>query len=686
MALDKIIPVGDFRIPDELRGSLSDDGVLHVAEGYTDFVIYGPYWVMQEGLYVVSPQIVPHREAETYGVLELCERGAVLASADLKPGCSLSTKLPDLEGLEIRIKSAGAAFDLLNVIMVYSPDISAAKRAERKALIRKEIEKVDAFLDRSASVSLEEAEAVFGSLGEDYRRLDVVAKALHDGVDARVARALTTGLDFQSALDPWLAAQPRVTVLDAWGEFFVPNSIALSDAGFDIEAVRILSTDRPALSALYAESAGFKDVALQLKDLPHNEYDMTHGMEWFPELKKVQGGFSKLAALTGSAQTICPFTGAILTSSHCLVSPTDAVKQVLLFYRFESVETFYLIISGFSGSKNFLYYPKGNIVLRLHSHLFEWGDMQTIVDQFHRLMMPRLVKVMEYLKAPTHRAIVSGTMQNVGHFFWNEISGLHDYASKGYLDGITVGLTYNADYIDPYTILPDTLLPDRQSLKTEVDLCEAVLDQHLFCIRPIGASISDEMANEIKVLANKKASSEQKVALKQARKADYLIWAALRAHNKVWVNQIDGIVAVAEDLAKAHGRVALYLDGTPDCADAANAIKERLPASVQLFDGTKVSMYDTLMWAFEIDSYIATIGSGLVFVTWLAGKPGVAHSETHHLHQMSFWGHIRENAPKPITPEFSEIKDLGTAGYCDYEIAPEVIQRLFRTLDAKTAI
>jgi hypothetical protein len=110
-----------------------------------------------------------------------------------------------------------------------------------------------------------------------------------------------------------------------------------------------------------------------------------------------------------------------------------------------------------------------------------------------------------------------------------------------------------------------------------------------------------------------------------------------------------------------------------------------MPPNVKLFPGIDVSIYDTIMWAFQIDSYIATIGSGLTIVTWIAGKPGVAHSESHHLNQIaSFWGDVRPDVPLPITPACDQVIDTGEKMYCNYEIDRSLILQMFDRLPTPT--
>lgn len=652
-----------------------------VPEGYADFVIYGPYWPMKAGYYVVRPQIVDAKPEDDLGVLEICDRGTVLADMPLTQASVLSVALPAIAGLEIRIRSRGIPFEFRGILLVHKTDSVSTAGAERSVF--HQLKHAETWIDALRSP----ATADFSAISDDMKAVcrpaggfDELAAHFHRGGGDLVVAALARTLDFGEPFRDWLARLPLPRVTDAWGPHLVKNGEVLAEKGFSVAALRLLNTDTPGLSAFLAERCGEPEVAAALAAEPDFEYDQTNGVPMMAELRRVQGGFMKLAALSGEAVIICPFTGQRLASRHCLPVPFDESKQVFLFYRFESLVTFYIVVAGFAGGRMFLFCPDKDVFLRLGPPTFEWGSAETCVRRFYEVLLPRSRRVAAYLAKPTRPAVLAGTMNNLGHFFWNEVSGIDEYAKKGYLHNIDSALAYRYAFIDPYGILPETVLPHRRTCSSADALCDVVLDEGLFCVRPCGAAISPRLADDIKKLADRDASDAQKAALGAARKTDFVLWAALRAHNKVWTNQVEGILAAARTLSETFEHSAIYVDGTPDCGPLYEQVAANAPANVQVFNGTQVSVYDTLAWSFAVDAYIATIGSGLVSVTWLAAKPGIAHSETHHLHQMSFWNEVRPDAIPPLTPDVSEVHDLGEGGYCDYEIAPETIVRLLKQI------
>ena len=681
MTFSRVISANEFNIPESVRHHLEADGRLLVPEGYADFVIYGPYWPMKAGYYVVRPQIV-EAAGEDLGVLEICDRGVVLAEMPLTQASVLSVALPAVTGLEIRIRSSGVPFELRGILLVHKTDDISTTAAGGKSLFH-QLERAEAWIDALRTPST----AQFSSLSEDMETVfhptggfDELAGCLHAGRGGEGVAALAHHLDFEAPFRDWLAHLPIPRVTDAWGPHLVKNGDVLMDKGFNLAALRLLNTDTPGVSAFLAERGGATAEAALLADEPDHEYDQTDGVPLMAELHRVQGGFMKLAALTGEATIFCPFTGQRLSSRHCLPVPFDDSKQVFLFYRFESLVTFYIVVAGFAGSRLFLYCPEKDVFLRLGPPTFEWGEAEACIRRFYQVLLPRTAQVAAYLAGPTRPAVLAGTMNNLGHFFWNEVSGVDEYAKKGYLRNIDEAVAYRYAFMDPFGVVPQAVLPNRRACHSSDALCDAVLDDHLFCIRPCGAVISRDLAIEIKALAERGTSDLQKQALATARRSDFVLWAALRAHNKVWVNQVEGILAAARTLSETFPHSAIYIDGTADCVHLYEQIAANVPANVAVIDGTQVTISDTVAWSFAVDAYIATIGSGLVSVTWLAAKPGIAHSETHHLHQMAFWNDVRPDAIPPLAPQMAEVHDLGTGGYCDYEIAPETIVRLLKRI------
>ncbi len=88
--------------------------------------------------------------------------------------------------------------------------------------------------------------------------------------------------------------------------------------------------------------------------------------------------------------------------------------------------------------------------------------------------------------------------------------------------------------------------------------------------------------------------------------------------------------------------VLIYLDGYKDCDETVHEIRKAVAhLDVEIVDGTLATFPETLLWAYACDIFVAVVGSGLVLLTWLADKDGIAYSDTGHLSQLEWWGKVR---------------------------------------------
>jgi hypothetical protein len=375
------------------------------------------------------------------------------------------------------------------------------------------------------------------------------------------------------------------------------------------------------------------------------------------------------------------WTGEPIVSKHSFVVQLDQDKQAYIFVKFEDVEPWYLMIGSWRGTKSYAYLPGREVVILLQSEAHEWGRLQDFVRAFKAAALKRASACNDYLDRETMPAVYSAGTNNLGHFFWNDFQGIVDAQARGLLDGVRDVVLYKYQFVDILAFLPELAATSVAKPRREEDAFLEPIERGLFCVRPTAVVMNARMADRVRETALRLVSVGQKALISSTAAAGIRIWFNLRAHNKVWLNQVEGVCAVCEALSRRYGNVAVFLDGTPDCAALVRQVKAHLLDSATVIDGTSISLVDSIAWAFSVDAYVATIGSGLTLTTWLAGKPGVAHSETAHLDQLEFWGDVRPDVPAPLGPPRSEIHDVGKGMYCDYEIDPRIIASLLdRTL------
>ncbi len=146
----------------------------------------------------------------------------------------------------------------------------------------------------------------------------------------------------------------------------------------------------------------------------------------------------------------------------------------------------------------------------------------------------------------------------------------------------------------------------------------------------------------------------------------------------MWINQAIGYANILNALADEYGHVSALLDGMPDCKEIAAEIRESTYPRIDLYNNFNLPLIDCINWATAVDAYVCTIGSGLVLLTWLAGKPGVAHANTGHMNQLAWWPAVRPGALAPLAPERSEIHDVTEHDYANYDLDWRILLDLLR--------
>jgi hypothetical protein len=389
------------------------------------------------------------------------------------------------------------------------------------------------------------------------------------------------------------------------------------------------------------------------------------------KIQRFSNAFVATAFVDGAMTIVCPFSGLLVCSRHAFPIAVDSAKQVYVFYRFISTETFYVVVGNFLSSKFIIYHPRTESVVFLHDTSLTWGGIAEVIAMFRRMMVERAVAVADYIGSDTAPALLLDSINNLGHSLWNDLSAIYNAANAGLLSEVRKGLRYRYRFLPGHEVAGINLelvdAPDAEQL------FEKALSNRLFCLRPAAAMMTPDIAARMRDTARRLCSPEAARLAADARRAELLVWINLRSHNKVWSNQVEGIVAIGRHLVAQGLRISFFFDGTPDCAALLAQIAADLPESISVYDGLNFSLADSITFATMIDFYVATIGSGLTLVTWVAEKPGIAHSETSHLTQMEFWPDVQPGAPRPLTPSAQDIFEEGSGMYCNYRIAPEVM-------------
>lgn len=509
---------------------------------------------------------------------------------------------------------------------------------------------------------------------EIVHNLSDIWLSLHAGTDPI---ALPESAGSGAELNAWLETLRPPEVVEAHDAQEATARQRLSLLGLDYDFARRAAHDAFEQEAEYARTIGNRELSRSLLSIGERRRKVTpFANPFLRAVAATDGAFQVVGLRSGEIFCPCPVSGALLRSRHSIPVAPRLSNQVLIFYYFEGAEPFYLACEGWNARKRFLYFPLRELIIVLLPRHISWGKYEDAVSLLKVLSLsaPRLVK--RYLASTTEATVLFGGINNLGHFLWNDLSGLLEASGEGTLSSVRKILVYKSALLDPVPfVLEDGMHLRSVRASSPDELFRIALENRLFCVRPTAFRVSEDMVRRVEVLVADRLSPEQSQSIARARRKDVVLWFNLRVHNKVWVNQVEGVQALCKAITE-RATLALFLDGLPNCSGLVNEIRARLPEGVEVFDGTNLPLIDTLGWAFAVDAYVATIGSALTLVTWIAGKNGVAHSEHGHLRQMAFWGEVRKRAPLPLTPAPDQIKARGEAMYSNYEIDPRVIAEL----------
>jgi hypothetical protein len=290
----------------------------------------------------------------------------------------------------------------------------------------------------------------------------------------------------------------------------------------------------------------------------------------------------------------------------------------------------------------------------------------------HMLQFRR--QVHDYLGGETRPAAVMGSNIH-GHFFWTSLTGLQYAFESGLFPHLAELVQLSRIYIDPQRVFPE--LADRPApfFNDMPESFRHCVERKLLPIHFTDYQMNDAFGERIRRVAAANATEAGSPPPDAPRP---LIWINLRGHTKIWINQAEGYSSILNAIYEEYGAVSVLLDGMRDCADLAEQIRARTRPEIPLYDGLKLNVYDTLNWAFAVDAYICPIGSALTITSAMANKPGVAHAETHHMQQMPWWHTVRTGLTMPLVPEMSQITDIGSDLYCNYDVDWRVLLELLR--------
>ncbi len=158
-----------------------------------------------------------------------------------------------------------------------------------------------------------------------------------------------------------------------------------------------------------------------------------------------------------------------------------------------------------------------------------------------------------------------------------------------------------------------------------------MLENNYLAVRVTDVRVKQELANRIYDNTLKKCAEAFVEKIEKA-KQHFPFYGLICAVTIRYVSsRVKRYANVINSLYRDYPNMAIAFDGFPDeKTTMEKKIVALIPNEITTYDALDCPLYETIVWAYSIDSYIAVISAGLTLVTWLANKPGVAHCNFWH--------------------------------------------------------
>jgi hypothetical protein len=406
--------------------------------------------------------------------------------------------------------------------------------------------------------------------------------------------------------------------------------------------------------------------------------------------------FQQSIVETGYLYTVCPFQGKILKSNQSFY--VEQSQPYMIAYRFQSIETFYLIVGHWGGAKLYLYFPNQELIIYINEaahELLSLGYAIPVINNLKSQFVSNWDLVKRYISndKPIKKVVViTANIPNLGHFWWNNLTGLEYLVNNQLISNLDKILLGNYCYFDINLLFSEIETSKLLSIKdNSSDLFSFCLESNYVLVYFSNTHITSSLSQKIFNASIQKAEATFLAKVEEAKQHFPLLWINLRSHNKIWVSQVSGYIQIITNLAQIYPNLAIVFDGLPAEKEMMVEIQSAIPETIKTYSAIECKVYESIIWARAIDAYIAVVGSGLTLVTWIANKPGVVHADSAHMGQMVWWQEVGHDSILPLSVPKEHIHDLnpGTA-YTDYEcdwlIIYELILEIIKVLPPRNNV
>jgi tetratricopeptide (TPR) repeat protein len=441
------------------------------------------------------------------------------------------------------------------------------------------------------------------------------------------------------------------------------------------------------------------------------EYIYAHkfGVHQPPQPEKINHvlPYEKNIVETGYIYCICPFSGEILKSNQSFLIP--GVMREVFVYRFVGREVFYLLTGCQRGDKIGIYLPKLDLLIKFAGERGLYVDTQNI-NQLKAYLVSCWRQVKSYLSNQTKKpTLVVAFHTNIGHHIWDELTGI-EYLCKREIVSNYYFFVGGYEYFSIEDIFPEissnciTHYDDVISSKETYSIFQTILEKNHFVFRLGTGFMNDNLLNRIKQTSIKNCSQEFLAQVKDIKRHFPIILIQIRAHSRVWLNQVEAIASIINNLYLNYPHLAVVFDGwsLTGKEDASSGswlaiekekmlmaeIMDKIPSNIKIYSSIGSTVDETVAWTLNVDLHISPLGAGVTFPVWIAHKPGVLHAHTAglaawgkpfyvNLHQQRF---LETFQPQVLVPDDS-VENFENFNYkCDWQVIYKEVLNMIKEL------
>lgn len=461
-------------------------------------------------------------------------------------------------------------------------------------------------------------------------------------------------------------SQYRIIVLESLTE---ADQALLEESGLVLDYLEFLKQDSIALQEVYVNH--FPDS--QPKKLANQyakkvvDYDFLCSPHYQQNIVE-----------TGYIYSVCPVSGKILRSNQSFYIQHSSFVPVI-FYRFCGYEPFYLICGCHQAIVLGVYFPKQELIIRLYNDPFS-TDYAIAVNEFKAGAVSFWRDVKTYISSSERKpvAAVLGWLNNLGHYFWNDVTGIYHLYKNNILNSIDKFLIRDCNFMEIGDIFPEINSEAILKISNRWQLFQTILQYNLVAVRPTNTWVDVDYTQRLLESSRRKCSVDFLQQVEEAKQHFPLLLVNLRGHFKQWVSYIEGYANIINALFQDYPNLAIVFDGFSSETSAMEQIQALISPEIKTYNALDCPNPETFVWVHSIDTYIMVIGSGLTLVTWMANKPGVAHGNLAHCHQLNFmWRKVRDDLQPILVPQ-DAIVDLDESHWpgCNYDCDWKAIYNL----------